>query len=743
MAVVRGYDPQVSPAGQLMSRADPNDFGAAIGAAERDVARSELELANAEQRRGAALGDAGANVANAAQAIYRQEVENEVTQVHTLMAEARAKGAQDLEAMRSQTQPGDQTFVQRVGDNFKDSFKELEKQFTTPAARRLFAGEASNMRSQFMSEAVAMQSKMEGEFARNNYTVLTDQYGAEAARNQDALPELLSRVDRAIDDPNSSYSRIPQATRDQLKYEAKEKLTYSAALGFVRRNPGAVLANIPGPMRAKVQDIIANPPEPGLPPNLHADTVAPYDKGKITYIANKIDAPSQYDATFKAAANKYNLDWRELKMRSVAESNLEPKAASSQGAGGIMQMTEAMANDLGVNRNDPTDAIFGAARLLSRYRQAAGGDMSKVDMMYYGGESGKAWGANTHQYAANLAAVRQQAGLGTPVAPENFAGSSAAQLGHSEDWKQAKTGIPFVDALPADKFFHVVAEAEHMQRAYEAQSERSKNEAARLDKEMQDARYNGVMNRIVSPDQNGGAIDEASIMQTPGLDGRQKEELIRFKSAYERDRSAATKPHPETFNTLMDRIYAPETDASKIYSLDPIIKAFNNRNLNYTEFKQLQTEVLQLKEGGGDGFLKEVGEARALVSNAFMRSVEGQVDPASAAAGIYRFSRDMQQQIEKYRKDGKDPRELLDPDSKAYLLSPERLQRFKPSRQDAMRVSALNVMQDAATQEGRSAQDGLEIGKPYQDKQGAVKLYRGGPKTDPNSWIDVTPMSGG
>ena len=140
------------------------------------------------------------------------------------------------------------------------------------------------------------------------------------------------------------------------------------------------------------------------PPNLGASFVKPYDQGRIEQVARRVQQPSPYDQYFEEAAKQYGLDPRELKMRAAVESSLDPRAVSQDGAKGLMQFMPATAKQWGVtDPSDPRQAIFGAAKMISTYRNQAAGDMTVVDKKYYGGANGSegnGWGPNTNQYAA-------------------------------------------------------------------------------------------------------------------------------------------------------------------------------------------------------------------------------------------------------------------------------------------------------------------------------------------------------
>ncbi|HEU5474215.1 MAG TPA: transglycosylase SLT domain-containing protein [Actinophytocola sp.] len=72
-----------------------------------------------------------------------------------------------------------------------------------------------------------------------------------------------------------------------------------------------------------------------------------------------------YADLFTAATAKYGLPQGLLSAVAKQESNYNPNAVSGAGARGLMQIMPATAAGLGVNPMDPTQAVDGAARLLS------------------------------------------------------------------------------------------------------------------------------------------------------------------------------------------------------------------------------------------------------------------------------------------------------------------------------------------------------------------------------------------
>src|SRR5699024_2487693 len=78
----------------------------------------------------------------------------------------------------------------------------------------------------------------------------------------------------------------------------------------------------------------------------------------------------QWRAIFKRVAEECHLDWRLLAAMSYQESHWDPDAVSPTGVRGLMMLTEATAQELGVsNREDPEQSIEGGARYLIQQRK--------------------------------------------------------------------------------------------------------------------------------------------------------------------------------------------------------------------------------------------------------------------------------------------------------------------------------------------------------------------------------------
>jgi len=95
----------------------------------------------------------------------------------------------------------------------------------------------------------------------------------------------------------------------------------------------------------------------------------------------------KYKGTIADAAKRHNIPAAVLAGLLQTESNwdddvISGKRLSSAGAGGIAQMMEATAKELGIDRFNPEQSIYGAAAYLERLQKYFGGDLQKAIKAY-------------------------------------------------------------------------------------------------------------------------------------------------------------------------------------------------------------------------------------------------------------------------------------------------------------------------------------------------------------------------
>lgn len=95
--------------------------------------------------------------------------------------------------------------------------------------------------------------------------------------------------------------------------------------------------------------------------------------GTVSRGASSAVANGPYGDLFIAAGNRHGVDPALLSAVAKAESRYNPRAVSSAGAIGLMQLMPGTARSLGVDPTSPAQAVDGAARLLASHLRSYGG----------------------------------------------------------------------------------------------------------------------------------------------------------------------------------------------------------------------------------------------------------------------------------------------------------------------------------------------------------------------------------
>lgn len=91
----------------------------------------------------------------------------------------------------------------------------------------------------------------------------------------------------------------------------------------------------------------------------------------------------RWEASIKAAAEKYNLDWQLIAAVGYQESHWIPNAESPTGVRGFMMLTPNTAKDLGVqNLEDPKQSILGGAKYLRYLMDTLADSIQGEDRLY-------------------------------------------------------------------------------------------------------------------------------------------------------------------------------------------------------------------------------------------------------------------------------------------------------------------------------------------------------------------------
>lgn len=231
--------------------------------------------------------------------------------------------------------------------------------------------------------------------------------------------------------------------------------------------------------------------------------------------------------------------------------------------------------------------------------------------------------------------------------------------------KQQLTDPELWPDLDADKRNALINASESAMDASRAEMDRLMAVAEKQKREADRALENDFVKRAFE-----GQLSYKDIIESP-LDAPRKEHWFGVLRARTFDESAQPiRSNPEIVDSLQRNIFSGQS------SREEIREAYVNRDISADDMLRL-TKQLEDEEKN-DPFQRDANELAKTVRGVLFRHPLAQVDPESAADGYYRFERDLFNKAQEIREAGGDPRELLNPNSKDYVLAPGRLKPYMP-----------------------------------------------------------------
>jgi soluble lytic murein transglycosylase-like protein len=708
MPQIQTYDDHVTAQGGIAAQATPNSFGAQLGQATQGL--------------GGALMEAGLSVQQ-----YNQT--QDVTNVHVNMAKSRTEWTKTAQDRANAAQPGDETYAPTMMKDMEDYFQKGIESAQTAKGKQLYRSLAANMTSEFTQRAIGVQGDLAAKDAVNKYELLAASAGVTAAQDVTQLNAAISDGVRAIDDPDGMFAKIPQPARDKLKQQLEQDVKFAAGSGFVRTPEGsaALLKSIAPEMLQQFK------PSEGL---VKANS-APGATAKIGASTMK------WAPQVQAAAASKGLNSNILLAQIQQESNGNPNAVGPQTkygtAKGLTQFIDDTAKAYGVDVAKPESAIAGQAAMMSDMLKKYGGDYSKALAAYNWGSGNldgalQRWGndwrshlpSETTDYVASILANSGSV-TGNPTLAEATPGVTGQSPPDTSQRPPVSSTLPFMNGLTWQQQEHLVTKSVQIQSMQLSMAHRAREEADYQLKKQREAASTQYINRIIDPAANGGTPTDQEITANPVLSWQEKQHMADYKLTRQRELTAASEPksNPVAVRQLMLQIHAADDDPTKTYSFDPVMEAYRNGSISTPEMKLLRTEVEQMKDGTGNSFQKQMQMAREKAYGTFAKSFEAGLPGGSAMANdaYYRFTRDLNDRTDALRKENKDPGVLLDPKSREYMLSPERMQTYWPNASTIMAQQAgKTVQQTVKALPTHNDYDKLKKGDSYTDPKGNVRV---------------------
>jgi hypothetical protein len=181
----------------------------------------------------------------------------------------------------------------------------------------------------------------------------------------------------------------------------------------------------------------------------------------------------------------------------------------------------------------------------------------------------------------------------------------------------------------------------------------------------------------------------------------------------------ADLPDYALYHSLRDRLWLPDSDPQKITS--PAQLAPYMGRLGFNGAERIQKELAQAQSPEGNAFVRDVHTVETAAKSELVNKAAMLMRPEAGQEAAWRFHVDLQQKIEKYRAEKKEPRDLITPGKPDYVLSPEHIASFMSSGKAAI---------------AESAKSAYVSGQTYTFKQGKMK-FKGGDANDPKNWEAV------
>lgn len=230
----------------------------------------------------------------------------------------------------------------------------------------------------------------------------------------------------------------------------------------------------------------------------------------------------------------------------------------------------------------------------------------------------------------------------------------------------------YPDLLSADDLNRLSKGAEAQVRAQRTQDNYDRRVAERETKQRSAERLDELRTNLID---NPTAVKARDVINDPLLTQSDKTHALKIIEQ-------ATKPAPipsrvsaKNYVDLTERINLPVGDPNRINDEDAIHKAYGDGQINRGDYSRALKEFRENRTPDGETFAQS---KRFFMDNVVKpQLVKGAFDPATGSSDMARYKKNMDDMIDAYRKDGKNPRELFNPKSQDYLGNPDIINGFK------------------------------------------------------------------
>lgn len=571
------------------------------------------------------------------------------------------------------------------GVQLRDSAKALSESLGNDYQRQLFSKRAANAQLQLQEQAFHHVAQQSDHYANEVLQGTLDTEARVASTGGD-VPSSLVRVNAAIDRHGQRFG-APEEEVTALKLKAADNMWTSKIKSLIYTDPLAAQA-----LYREQEGQIGPANKPILEHEIKV-SVQPVEAKRIADRIMRGGALPDLASTLAIAGEPL------VNAVIQQESRGDQSAVSSKGAVGVMQVMPDTARQVAAELGLPYDPE--RLKTDTGYNKTLGTRYLQNMLGRYGGNQTLALAA----YNAGPARVDEWIGrFGNPNSGEVSDVDFAAKIPFKETRDYVQKIIPQLSGSPGgstandvrSKLGEWVASAENMAetvhpgdpvfRDLVVQNVRGQFGTMVAAQEGQQRKAHGVLvDAAIGANGQAKPLKVDELLSTPEArkawtmvepESRQGILSLLGQNAAEMDRT-----DPRLLQDLFRRVYASEDDPEKIRSSTQLVPFFAH-GLGRSGFDWLTKELEASATPEGHAFMRGVETARRTAVSMLRRSLVGSVDPEKADEAGYRFSLDLDQKIDRARKDGKDPRSLLTPGSADYVLKPESIMGFlMPMRQ--------------------------------------------------------------
>jgi hypothetical protein len=622
MPQIPGYEEHILAQGGINTRANPDDFGAQIG--------------QGMQRFGAGLVDAG-------EAVMQIEERNQTANAQIQIAKERAAQTEDLFRRRDAADPNSPEIMTGFTKDIETSLEKGAGQFTTPQASKTYRTMAASLSTEMTQRALSVQSELYAEAARNQFSTLKRDLGNVVGTDPAQVMSVLTQAETTINTPGSHFSHIPATERAKYLKDLQNSIAFAAGSKATRVDPAATLTSFSPSSLAMFkpfEGLLEAGKVPGGQVNLKPET------------KNALPAIEGAAATYAVSPNIV--------------------AAVVQTPGGE-------------GSKEPSQVAKTVSSLADKY----GGDYSKAVAAYYFGAKpldatvqrlGDAWQeALPAEVQQQVSTVMSDAGM----VPVEAAPTEPMPAVPATPQTPAQSSLPWMQHLTWEQQDHLVKEAIQLQHSRLSMAHMARQEAEYQQKKVREEARGEYINKIIAP-KEFGQFRDTDVVNDSRLTGEDRQHLAEYYRSRVRElrSDSENRTNPGEFRRLELQIRNGE-----VFDTSNALASYARGGISSPELQRLEMIAGQLKDSSTNNFQKQWGRAMSTAHDSFMKEFEAQLPgmmPKYASA-FYEFQRDAETQMTELRKAGKDPRTLLDPLSREYILKPERmaafLKREAPSKQ--------------------------------------------------------------